>query len=294
MLSIFHSDRTKVIDRMIFNYLKRINRKKFSKLDINMPKTLVKNYSLTKEDDKNYINNLLNSFLENEFSFTKWSLCENRYNSIIKRLQEKIKIFHNKPFQLGGLDKEIEVIAMFISQLKSPIVLEIGVANGYSSAVIYSILDIVKGSIVSIDLPKYPIESDYSRVQQYLIDRGLRDETGTIGDLIPGIIPDNKYGGWLIPKRLRHSVDNINLYGDVFNILPKMNNNEYDVIVYDAMKPYQERMKCFRIIKEKLKDGGVCFVDGFWLNNAFIDFCNSNGYHHENFGRVGVFKKSKT
>ena len=273
ILSIFESDRTKVIDNLIFDYLKKINKKKLSNIDTGIPKTLIKNFTKNIEKDENYIKNLLNEFLGNDFSLEKWSICKNNYNAIKKRLEEKIKIFHNQPFQLGGLDIEIIIIAMFISQLKYPKVLEIGVANGYSSAIIYTILEIVKGSMVSIDLPKYPVKSDYNKVMNYLIKRGLRDETGTIGDLIPGgIIPKGKYSGWLIPNQLRFSVDNINLYGDVFNILPELNNNEYDIIVYDAMKPYGERLKCFEIIKEKLIDGGVCFVDGFWLNNAFIDF----------------------
>ena len=292
VLNIFDSNKTRVFDKLIFNLLKRNNKNILKNVDINLPKTLIKNFVESTSNSDRSIKNQLNSLLKENFSSKRWAKCEYSYNEIINRLKKRIVIFEYKPFQLGGLDIEIKVIAMLISQIKSPKILEIGVANGYSSAVIYTILDIVKGSMVSIDLPKYPVNSDYTKVLNYLIKRGLRDETGTIGDLIPGgIIPKSKYSGWLIPERLRFSVDNLNYFGDVFNILPKLNNNYFNIVVYDAMKPYEDRMQCFQIINQKLKDGGVCFVDGYWLNNAFIDFCNSNGYHYEKFGRVGAFVK---
>ena len=285
---------SKIIDKLIYKFIEHKHNKVIKKIDIQIPINLMNEYQQFMKNDKEYTKKIVAKITGHDFSDDQWSNCKDLYDNLLKSIDKKIECFSDKSYQLGGLDLEIEVIAMLISQIDEPNLLEIGVANGYSSAFLYALLARIGGSIISIDLPRFSDGlRDLGEIREYLVKKGLVKNTKTLGDMNPGgVVPSDKYGGWLIPFKLRAKVRNVSIYGNVFNVLPEINDESLDVVVYDAMKPYESRMKCFELLKNKLSAGGFCFVDGYWVNSAFVDFCKRNNYRYETFGRVGVFKKT--
>jgi hypothetical protein len=173
--------------------------------------------------------------------------------------------------------------------------LEIGVANGYSSAIIFDTLYKKReGRVVSIDLTRFSHqEKGLSKLYRKLLERSLSnnliEETGTLVDLKPGgVVPADKYPGWLVDSDIRRSVNSNFFFGNVFNVLPDINEN-FDLIVIDAMKDYLGRLDLLNKTYKLLNDSGAIVVDGYWVNNAFDDFVNK---HTElssfKIGRIGI------
>lgn len=211
--------------------------------------------------------------------------------SFLTDLGIKSEIFINRPYQAGGLDVEIKLICTLLAQYSEAQVLEVGVANGYSSACLFKILDSFGGSIVSIDLPR--IAEDPKTFLEKLHARGARQgfirNTGTIIDLNPGgLIPPEKYAGWMIPFQLRNDVDSSIIYGNVFNIISEFEENKFDFIVLDAMKDYQARIDLLEYSKKIAKENCIIVFDGYWVNSAFDDFCNNNSLEAHHVGKVGL------
>lgn len=215
------------------------------------------------------------------------------YRSFKKRIEEKSNVFANKPFQLGALDLEIDIIVSLLSQLRSPKVLEVGVANGYSSAFVYHALTKNNGSLTSIDLPRFFSRSNhpYQMLLAWLAKRGKIKTTGTLVDLIPGgVIPEDRYAGWLVPIEYRLSVHNITIIGNAFSIIDELDAADYDFVLIDAMKDYSGRLKMLNMAINKMNSGAICVMDGYWVNSAFDHFCSTNNLTSWKLGRVGIFR----
>ena len=259
-------------------------------LDVTRPIVLQKKF---KNDFKNYQD--MDDFVENFFPYTKIDskAFEDKVelNSFLTELESKSEIFNNRPYQVGGLDVEIKLICTLLAQYSEAQVLEVGVASGYSSACLFKVLDSLGGSIVSIDLPR--IAEDPKTFLEKLHSRGARQgyikNTGTIIDLNPGgVIPPEKYAGWMIPFQLRNDVDSSIIYGDVFNIITEFEENKFDFIVLDAMKDYQARIDLLEHSKKIAKENCIIVFDGYWVNSAFDDFCKNNSLEAHHIGKVGL------
>jgi len=223
---------------------------------------------------------------------------KSEYAQYTESLHKELRLFEEKPYQLGALDVEIDVLVAVLSQLEKPDVLEIGIANGYSSAFLYYALNKIGGCITSIDLPKFssslyrPMERFDTYIRSLLVAKGKIVNSGTLGDLNPGgIIPEGKYAGWLVPMELRQRVRNITIYGNAFVILNELKESAFDFVVVDAMKSYDDRIRIMEMVDNILRIGGFCFLDGYWVNSAFVDFCERHQYPSWFLGRVGVFRK---
>ncbi len=258
------------------------------------PIQLIKRYEERYAKNTDQIYQLVKSITNSKSDDLKhFDLIEtDEYKEFKNQINAKLKIFNNKPYQCGSLDLEIDIVSTALCQFKKPDVLEIGVSNGYSSAFLYKCLSQIGGTITSIDFPRFSTSlcRPTDRVREWLAIRGKIKNTGTLGDFNPGgIIPMEKYAGWLIPMNLRTSVRNTTLYGDAFIILNELQETKFDLVVLDAMKGYKDRIKIMYMILERLRPNGICFVDGYWVNSAFHDFCKGNRLQSWNAGRVGVF-----
>lgn len=230
-------------------------------------------------------------------SFTK----KKDYLDYKVKINEKLKLFDNLWFQSGSLDDEIDLIIDLASSIETKTILEIGVANGYSSSFIFKYAEKKQNTkIISIDLPQF--EPSYSNLglKAKMIKRVLRsglkiETTGTVLDVRPGgIIPKNKWCGWMVPSDLRLKVDNTLFIGDVFNLLKKLSSFKFDLIVIDAMKDYDSRYKLLDECSKLLSKDGIITLDGSWINSSFIDFCEQGKYEYNEIGRIGWLKNRKS
>jgi len=259
-------------------------------LDVTTPIVLQKKFVNDFKTDQD-----IDDFIETFFSTTKIDSnsldSKVKLTSFLSDLSKQSEIFNNRPYQAGGLDVEIKLICTLLAQYSDAQVLEVGVANGYSSACLYKILDSFGGSIFSIDMPRFSqnpntfIEKLHARGAKH----GFIKNTGTIIDLNPGgVIPSEKYAGWMIPFQLRQSVKSTTLYGNVFNVINEFEENKFDFIVLDAMKDYQARIDLLEHSKKIAKENCIIVFDGYWVNSAFDDFCNNNKLEARHIGKVGL------
>lgn len=287
-----------ILDRIALKYLswqRQLATRKMNS-DTDKPIQLINEYLKQIKNNPEYLNQIVLEALENSTKeLNKNLIYQSGYKDFKNQINTKLEIFTNKPYQLGAIDIEIDAIVHSLAQFEQPNVLEIGVANGYSSAFLYYVLDKIGGSITSLDLPRF--SSSLSRPRDWirtgLARKGKIKNTGTLGDLNPGgVIPAEKYGGWLIPMHLRTSVKNTTIYGDALIILKNLPGERFDFAVLDAMKCYESRMEIMEMIWERLRPNSLAFVDGYWVNSAFEDFCNLHHLRSWELGRVGVFVKS--
>jgi SAM-dependent methyltransferase len=284
---------SKMVDWALMKYLQIRKGRELRGKDTNVPIRLLTEYIRKNQDEANSLAVLAADILGKPLSQISLDLIQSSgYLRFKEKVDEKLSIFDNRPYQLGGLDMEIDALISVLCQMKSPDVLEIGVANGYSSAFVYFALERIGGAITSIDLPRIwrkPNSID-DAIRQRLARRGKIVNTGTLGDLNPGgVIPSDKYAGWLVPLHLREKVQNISIFGNVFNVFPELGEKKFDFVVLDAMKDYNARRKVLELIADHLRPEGVCVLDGYWVNSAFDDVCSRRSKPSWKAGRVGFF-----
>lgn len=290
-----------MLERLALNYLEFRKKHFLNKADVvevDKPIQLIDKYRSTFGRNPRLIDELVAQIYSVDFDDLEPRLIETaQYEAFRENLNAKLTIFENKPYQLGAIDLEIDVVVAILSQLKSADVLEIGVANGYSSAFLYYALSKIDGTITSIDLPRISERALLPKdvIRKWLASRGKIKNTGTLGDLNPGgVIPAEKYAGWLVPMNLRLAIRNTTIYGDAFRVFEDLSFElkKFDVAVLDAMKLYDARIQIMKEITNRLRPGGICIVDGYWVNKAFEDFCAEHGFTTWEVGRIGIFSKS--
>ena len=292
-----------VVDTVGLSYLKIQRWLAFRHADLDQPLRLLQQYSDRYAGDQERTAQLVAEVMDRPANgLEPLLIAAPAYADFKQELDKQLAAFEGKPYQLGAMDAEIDVVVAVLAQFAAPKVLEIGVANGYSSAFLYYALDEVGGQIVSIDMSRFyghvgrpgnVIHLPEQLIRSRLAKRGkLPESTGTLGDLKPGgVVPPDKYAGWLVPMRMRLSVQNASLYGNAFDVLEELPGERFDFVVFDAMKPYDKRMHMLEMIEARLRPNGVCAFDGYWANAAFEDFCAARGFPTWKVGRVGFFAK---
>lgn len=99
--------------------------------------------------------------------------------------------YRGNPYGLSGMRPEVSIrLYGLVREFKPRILVETGVCNGVSTAVILTALEMNKaGSLYLIDFPEYT-DTDY--------------EKGTFWDGKKGaVVPKGKLPGWLIPDKYR-------------------------------------------------------------------------------------------
>ncbi|MDC0408468.1 hypothetical protein OAM36_02875 [Candidatus Pelagibacter sp.] len=236
----------------------------------------------------------------NSSSSKKIKINENEIKEIENSISKiNIKWKHNG-LRLGGLEKHTEILVAVSSFFDAPKILEVGVANGYSTSIFHEILFRSKspGCIHSIDMPIF--ERDLSKsdnfiglmklkVHRYLEKIVYPDKESRPNNMWRGgVIPDDKYCGWLVPINLQLKINSKLFIGNVSDIYKKLPNNYYDIILLDAMKDEKSRIK---LLEESLllaKKGSFIIQDGGWLNSAVDHFCDKNNFLNIKLGRLSV------
>ncbi len=282
----------RLINHLLYRYLKYCKYRETIGVDIEVPIRLMEEYRDACARDSGYVRCLVKMVTGDNGAERDLPMVEAEYKTFLQALDEKARWFDDKPFQLGGLDLEIPVIVGIVLTMNDPEVLEVGVANGYSTANLLFALSRAGGRLTSLDLPCFSNDLKI-RWRSRALNGRKAQKTGTLGDLRPGgVIPKEKYAGWLVPMALRERVRHISIVGDAFNILPDIGAERYDLAVFDAMKQYDACYRMFQLIADRLKPNGICAVDGYWVNPAFADFCRQNGFPSWSTGRIGIFRKT--
>lgn len=148
--------------------------------------------------------------------------------------------------------------------LKPEIVVETGVAEGFSSAYILYALEMNnKGSLYSIDLPNQPGQE-------------LKGQRAT---------------GWLVPENLRKRWTLI--LGASKDKLPPLLDDlkKIDVFYHDSEHSYKNMMFEFNVAIKYLDKDGIVISDDITDNNSFNDFCNSVKQRPLSLFKLGILKK---
>jgi len=188
-------------------------------------------------------------------------------NFIVSRKNEKYPSIDNPYPVVYGLDRSVCRILYFLCIMKKPsIVVETGVANGFSSSYILCAMDQVNyGKLFSID----GIVRPWHTVEK-------------IGLSIP------------LPLRKRHKLIIGNSAMELKKLLDK--NNTVDIFIHDSSHTYQNMKKEFEIAWPHIKDGGFLFSDDVSQHDAFIEFSDMVGkqpiiIRKENGEHFGLIKK---
>lgn len=146
-----------------------------------------------------------------------------------------------------GLDEGALTLLYVICRIVQPrIILETGVASGFSSATILQALQ------------------DNSIGELYSFDLHYRDGV---------TIPVGKELGWVIPDHLKQRWHLV--VGESVRLLPGLLKElgPVDVFFHDSRHTYRTMMKEYTIVWPHLDEGGLLISDDVRFNDAFLDFC---------------------
>lgn len=176
------------------------------------------------------------------------------------RIEEAETEFAEKPYNVGGMRFNGKTLYLVTRLLNPKTVLEIGVANGMSTAYLLGALEHMDSS---------------SRPNVYAIDRPLfasviRNRRGEVG-LTSGIVPDDREAGWIAPRSLREKFGHQFYVGDFTWILDDILQDipAPDLVVYDASKDSEEMRMAYDRCIDSLAPGGVLVSDDVLVNDAF-------------------------
>jgi predicted O-methyltransferase YrrM len=148
--------------------------------------------------------------------------------------------------EMGGA-AFLEVCYAVVRLLRPEVVLETGVAHGYSSAVILQALaENSRGHLFSVDLPAFR--------------PGTPDQTG-------GAVPESLRSRWTLQL------------GPDRRILPSLVSEigEIDVFFYDSDKIYAGMLHSWRLAWPHMRSGALLVADDIHLHSAFFEFATEKG-----------------
>jgi predicted O-methyltransferase YrrM len=163
-----------------------------------------------------------------------------------------------------------ELFYILVRHMKPSVVVETGVFDGQSSAVILQALEHNgAGTLVSIDLPATDaIEGSTHRMTESSLPRGCDP-------------------GWIVPDFLRSRYRLT--FGDARILLPEILTREYpeiDVFFHDSLHTYEHQYFEYAAAWPHLRKGGLLLSDDVFWSAAFPRFCKEQ---HVDYVRVGGF-----
>ncbi|MFC1853992.1 class I SAM-dependent methyltransferase [candidate division CSSED10-310 bacterium] len=153
---------------------------------------------------------------------------------------------HQSPVKMGGASY-LELCYVIVNLTRPNIVVETGVSQGYSSAVLLqALVDSGQGKLYSIDLPAFQRGTKY-------------------------------YTGRAIPERLRSFARWNLLLGPDRQILPDLLTKiaPIDFFHYDSDKSYQGMLSTLELVWKHLRAGAILMMDDVNSNDAFLEFSQS-------------------
>jgi hypothetical protein len=169
-----------------------------------------------------------------------------------------------------------ELLYVVVRILKPAVVVETGVFDGESTAVILqAMLDGGTGELVSIDLP------------------AVDTIVGSTHAMEDGRLPAGQHPGWVIPDYLRGRLQ-LRL-GDSRALLPEVfaRHPVVDVFFHDSLHTYDHQLLEYRAAWPHLREGGVLLSDDITWSAAFHRFCRQQGrrYVCTGEGTFGAVRK---
>jgi predicted O-methyltransferase YrrM len=151
-----------------------------------------------------------------------------------------------------------EVLYLFVRAVRPALVIETGVAAGFSSSyLLQGLTDNGTGRMISIDLPTTGPEGR--------IDHdGVRDRSS---------VPTADQTGFVVPDELRPRWE-LRL-GDAREVLPRTLGEvpSVDLFFHDSDHSYEHMLWEFRTAWPHVRSGGWLLSDDVTRNSAFVDFC---------------------
>lgn len=194
-----------------------------------------------------------------------------RNDRFFKGIDEKMLRTRNR---LPVWQTSRDFLYMAVRLCKPQLVVETGVFDGLSSAVILQALtDNGSGTLISIDLPAFkPIKWSTH------IWRESR-------------LPLHCQPGWVIPDDLRgrHQL----LLGDSKEILPRVlqEHPKIDVFLHDSLHTFNHQYFEYRTVWPHLSDSGLLLSDDIFWSSAFARFCKQIGKAYVWLGGFGGVRK---
>lgn len=201
---------------------------------------------------------------------------ENFIKDLDRSLKDKFQVTDGVTGKIGR--KDAISLYRFIREEKPERVVETGVCNGYSTAVILRALeDNGSGKLYSIDLPDYGGDDDR-----------IWDEKGG------WVIPSSEEPGWLVNDSLRDRWELI--LGNSNEKLPQLLSDlsEIDVFIHDSEHSYQTMMLEYCIAWRYLKTDGKLISDDISSNKAFRQFSSAQDADKKLLGSLGLIEKKDT
>ncbi len=169
--------------------------------------------------------------------------------------------------QTGEIRVHSHTIYVVVRVLQPKIMVETGVANGKSSALILRAMQKNGlGRLYSVDLPTFE---------------------GASPDIGRGTIPRGHQPGWLVPETLKPRW-NLSI-GDAADVLPKLQAEvpAIDIFFHDSLHTYEHMSFELETAKKWLRRPGAVLCDDVRENEAFV-VASQNCVRHA-FGTFGVF-----
>jgi len=163
------------------------------------------------------------------------------------------------PYSFGGFGPRAgSRLYALIRRLSPSVVVETGVCNGASSALILQALnDNGSGHLHSIDVPEYEGESRPSELW---------------GGKGGAVVPDRREPGWVIPHALRDRWS-LTLGRSQEELGPLLERvGAVDLFLHDSEHSYECMMFEFTTVYPHVKSGGVIATDDMGYNDAFGEF----------------------
>jgi hypothetical protein len=196
-----------------------------------------------------------------EFLAKKWNCSSGDVYAAYQDYENNIALWEENKEKLAVYPGSLYLL---IRLIKPNIIIETGVASGFSSCfILQALMDNKKGKLYSIDLP-------------------------------PDNLPAGKASGWVVPKYLKsrwtlHIGDSKDLLEPLLSDL-----GQIDCFFHDSLHTYEHMMWEFRTAWKYLQPRGLFLSHDVGANDAFFDFMNEKGITWKDyrvFHVLGGFQK---
>jgi predicted O-methyltransferase YrrM len=169
-----------------------------------------------------------------------------------------------------------EFLYMTVRFLRPATVVETGVFDGQSSAVILQALtDNSRGILISVDV---------------VADRIINDSTDL---MVETTLPNGCQPGWIIPDHLRerHWLH----LGDSRDVLPRISETfpTIDLFLHDSLHTLNHQLFEYRWAWTHLTDGGILMSDDILRSPAFHRFCRQNHLTYVRLESLGAVRRPR-
>jgi predicted O-methyltransferase YrrM len=191
-----------------------------------------------------------------------------------KFFEELNRNFVEKRHRRTNCDGWKEFLYMTVRMARPNIMVETGVFDGVSSAVILQAMrDNGCGELISVDLPA---------------TETIQGSTNSMPDTT---LPPNVSPGWTVPDYLREHYHLI--LGDSRELLPEIWDQypKIDIFFHDSLHTFEHMYFEYATAWPHLATGGLLLSDDIFWSTAFHKFCKEKGKVYVNVDGFGAVRK---